>query len=193
MVVHDLNFARTRRGPHETYPPLVIDPDAVLTDSASLEGLQPVARRHSKLVEFVDGIQQPQLDERLPVETRIKALDALPLEQSLSVAIGEGDDHAVKVYREALLTPSVKLSSRCTHPPPTQHRQVHTPAPLAPMKSPIRPFRDGNGRITRVLWTVFLGRGGVLEPVSSSGGEWVGRNTDGYYAVVIGVGQGGWK
>ena len=69
MVVHDLNSARVRRGPHETYPPLVIDPDAVLTDSGSLERLQPVTRRHSKLVEFVDGIQQPQLDERLPVET----------------------------------------------------------------------------------------------------------------------------
>ena len=119
MVVHDLNFARTRRGPHETYPPLVIDPDAVLTDSVSPEGLQPVTRRHSKLVECLDGIQQPQLDERLPVETRIKALDALPLEQSLSVAIGEGDDHALKVYRGALLTPNVKLGSRC-NPPSTQ-------------------------------------------------------------------------
>jgi len=32
-------------------------PDAVLTDSGSPEGLQPVARRHSKLVEFLDGIQ----------------------------------------------------------------------------------------------------------------------------------------
>lgn len=119
MIVHDLNFARTRRGPHETYPPLVIDPDAVLTDSASPESLQPVARRHSKLVEFVDGIQQPQLDERLPVETRIKALDALSSEQSLSVAIGEGDDRALKVYREALLTPNVKLDSRCN--PPATH------------------------------------------------------------------------
>ena len=119
MVVHDLNFARARRGPHETYPPLVIDPDAVLTDSGSLERLQPVTRRDSKLVEFVDGIQQPQLDERLPVETRIKALDALPLEQSLSVAIGEGDDHALKVYRGALLTPNVKLGSRCN--PPATH------------------------------------------------------------------------
>lgn len=119
MVVHDLNFARARRGPHETYPPLVTDPDAVLTDSGSPEVFQPVARRHSKLVEFLDGIQQPQLDERLPVETRIKALDALPLEQSLSVAIGEGDDRALKVYRGALLTPNVKLDSRC-NPPSTQ-------------------------------------------------------------------------
>lgn len=119
MVVHDLNFARARRGPHETYPPLVIDPDAVLTDSGSPESLQPVARRHSKLVEFLDGIQQPQLDERLPVETRIKALDALSSEQSLSVAIGEGDDRALKVYREALLTPNVKLDSRCN--PPATH------------------------------------------------------------------------
>lgn len=53
------------------------------------------------------------------METRIKALDALPLEQSLSVAIGEGDDHALKVYRGALLTPNVKLDSHC-NPPATQ-------------------------------------------------------------------------
>ena len=47
--------------------------------------------------------------------------------------------------------------------------------------------------MARILWTVFLGRGGVLEPVFSSVGVWVGRNTDGYFAVVTGVGQGGWK
>lgn len=49
MVVHDLNSARARRGPHETYPPLAIDPDTVLTGLSSLARLQLAAGRHLKL------------------------------------------------------------------------------------------------------------------------------------------------
>lgn len=57
----------------------------------------------------------------------------------------------------------------------------------------VHPFRDGNGRMARILQTFILGRGGILEPEFSSIEEWLGRNTEDYYAVLAATGQGRWN
>jgi Fic family protein len=57
----------------------------------------------------------------------------------------------------------------------------------------IHPFKDGNGRMSRALQTLVMARGGVLSPVFCSIEEWLGRNTDAYYAVLAEVGQGRWN
>lgn len=57
----------------------------------------------------------------------------------------------------------------------------------------IHPFSDGNGRMARALQTFVLAREGVLEPVFASIEEWLGANTDQYYAVLAEVGQGKWN
>jgi hypothetical protein len=44
VVVDDLDLLRARLGPDEADPPLVVDADAVLTGTISLERFQPVAR-----------------------------------------------------------------------------------------------------------------------------------------------------
>ena len=56
----------------------------------------------------------------------------------------------------------------------------------------IHPFKDGNGRMSRALQTLVMARDGVLSPVFCSIEEWLGRNTDAYYAVLAEVGLGGW-
>ena len=56
----------------------------------------------------------------------------------------------------------------------------------------IHPFRDGNGRMSRAIQTLVLARNGVVSPVFCSIEEWLGRNTDAYYAVLGEVGKGGW-
>jgi Fic family protein len=56
----------------------------------------------------------------------------------------------------------------------------------------IHPFRDGNGRMGRCLQTLVLAREGVLEPQFCSIEEYLGRNTEEYYAVLRHVGQGAW-
>jgi Fic family protein len=56
----------------------------------------------------------------------------------------------------------------------------------------IHPFKDGNGRMARALQTLVMARNGVLSPVFCSIEEWLGRNTDAYYAVLGEVGQGAW-
>ena len=57
----------------------------------------------------------------------------------------------------------------------------------------IHPFRDGNGRMARVLQALVLAREGMLEPAFVSIEEYLGRNTDAYYAVLAEVGGGGWQ
>ena len=56
----------------------------------------------------------------------------------------------------------------------------------------IHPFKDGNGRMARALQTLVMARDGVLAPTFSSIEEWLGRNTDAYYAILSQVGQGSW-
>ncbi len=57
----------------------------------------------------------------------------------------------------------------------------------------IHPFSDGNGRMARCLQTLVLARDRVVAPVFSSIEEFLGRNTDAYYAVLADVGAGSWN
>ena len=56
----------------------------------------------------------------------------------------------------------------------------------------IHPYSDGNGRMARALQTLMLAREGILDPTFSSIEEYLGHNTQGYYAVLGEVGQGQW-
>lgn len=56
----------------------------------------------------------------------------------------------------------------------------------------IHPFSDGNGRMARALQTLVLAREGLLDPTFSSIEEYLGQNTQDYYAVLAEVGQGRW-
>lgn len=57
----------------------------------------------------------------------------------------------------------------------------------------IHPFRDGNGRMSRCLQTLVLGRDQILAPELCSIEEYLGRNTDSYYRVLAQVGRGRWR
>ena len=57
----------------------------------------------------------------------------------------------------------------------------------------IHPFRDGNGRMSRALQTLVLTRNDVVSPIFCSIEEWLGRNTDAYYAILGEVGKGAWQ
>jgi Fic family protein len=54
----------------------------------------------------------------------------------------------------------------------------------------VHPFRDGNGRIARIVQSLVLAREGLLSPEFSSIEEYLGRNTPAYYAALRDV-QGG--
>ena len=77
------------------------------------------------------------------------------------------------------------------------HASVESSTVLAAMAhlnlAMIHPFRDGNGRMSRALQTLVLTRNNVVSPVFCSIEEWLGRNTDAYYAVLGDVGKGKWN
>lgn len=54
----------------------------------------------------------------------------------------------------------------------------------------VHPFREGNGRISRIVQSLVLAREGLLTPEFSSIEEFLGRNTTQYYSVLQAV-QGG--
>jgi hypothetical protein len=55
VVVNDLHLLRSGVGPHEADPPLVVDPDAVLSDPIALGGLKPVSGRDAEVFERLRG------------------------------------------------------------------------------------------------------------------------------------------
>lgn len=57
----------------------------------------------------------------------------------------------------------------------------------------IHPFKDGNGRMARALQTLVLSREGILSPTFCSIEEWLGSNTERYYAILEATGQGKWQ
>lgn len=56
----------------------------------------------------------------------------------------------------------------------------------------IHPFRDGNGRMARILQSLVLAREGILAPEFASIEEYLGRNTQAYYDVLAETGGGTW-
>jgi Fic family protein len=57
----------------------------------------------------------------------------------------------------------------------------------------IHPFRDGNGRMARILQSLVLAHEGILAPEFASIEEYLGRRTDDYYDVLAEVGGGRWQ
>jgi Fic family protein len=57
----------------------------------------------------------------------------------------------------------------------------------------IHPFLDGNGRMARCLQTLVLAREGILEPQFCIIEEYLGANTQEYYAVLAQTAQGAWS
>ena len=51
MIVNDLHLLWSSVRPREADPPLVVDSDAVLTDSTALERFEPVAWWNPKIIE----------------------------------------------------------------------------------------------------------------------------------------------
>jgi hypothetical protein len=56
----------------------------------------------------------------------------------------------------------------------------------------IHPYRDGNGRMARILQSLVLSQDGILAAEFSSIEEYLGKNTQDYYDVLAEVGAGAW-
>jgi Fic family protein len=57
----------------------------------------------------------------------------------------------------------------------------------------VHPFRDGNGRMARILQSLVLSQEGILAPEFAGIEEYLGRRTQDYYDVLARVGDGRWQ
>lgn len=79
--------------------------------------------------------------------------------------------------------------------------QLNTPRVAEPMVDAamahlnlvnIHPFKDGNGRMSRILQTLVLARSGIVVPEFASIEEYLGEYTQGYYEILKDVGTQRW-
>jgi len=70
MVVNDFHLVRVCPFPAEAQTPLIIDPDAVLTGTGTLQGFQSVAWRGAKVVQPARLVQPQQLASGHPLNLR---------------------------------------------------------------------------------------------------------------------------
>ena len=93
MIVDDLDFVRGSILPDKAEPPLIVDPDAVLSDPVAFQGLQAIAWRHPEVVEPDRGVQHSQLAARHGQDVRGKALRCLTDENERRAFTPETFDH----------------------------------------------------------------------------------------------------
>ena len=94
MVIHDLHLEGVSITPDEADSILVIDADAVLSRPVSLEGLQSIARRYSKVLKVLRPVEHEELPQSYPVDASRKTPGPLSMEQPLGISRLEAPDHA---------------------------------------------------------------------------------------------------
>lgn len=97
MIVNDLHLLWSRVGPHEADPPLVIDPDAVLTDPIALKRFESIARRDAQILKKLRGPHLTKLAQRHRVDPGIDRWDAFTTPQTLGFLAPERPDHTTIV------------------------------------------------------------------------------------------------
>jgi hypothetical protein len=61
MIVDDLNVPGFAVPPNKTYPPLIVDANAVLPLAVAVQRLQTITRRHTQIVELFGRVDRKQL------------------------------------------------------------------------------------------------------------------------------------
>jgi hypothetical protein len=94
VIVDDLDVVGIAFPPPEADPPLIVDPDTVLTGSIAAKTFETVAGWHAKIVQLLGGVQHPKLSQGHPLDTRSESPGGSPVEQPLGVPITQALDHA---------------------------------------------------------------------------------------------------
>ena len=94
MIVNDLHLLWPSIRPHEADPPLVVDPDAVLPCSITLQSFEPVAGRDAKVIEHRRRTHLTKLAQCDPVDPWIDGPHTLATPQPFGLLVAERSDHA---------------------------------------------------------------------------------------------------
>lgn len=95
MIVRYLNLVRVSVSPSKAYPPLVVDPDAVLAGTISAKFLEPVTRRNSKIIELSARVDLDQLPPGRPLHFSGPTPHCMSSKDPLRILIGECLNHGL--------------------------------------------------------------------------------------------------
>jgi hypothetical protein len=104
VVVHYFDLVSAVVLPHKTNAPLIVDANAVLSSSITLQGFQVIARWHSQTDQFSCRMQLQQLAPSYALDV-VEPGYPLASKQSLGVGTNERMDHEAILFRD---TESVK-------------------------------------------------------------------------------------
>ena len=92
MIVHYLNFKRVAFNPAKADPPLVVDPNTVLTSPIAGQAFQPIPRNRSQVGNGCHRVNVIELPFRHHRDT-LKLPAELAAEDLLSFLVPERPDH----------------------------------------------------------------------------------------------------
>lgn len=93
MIIDDFNFVSVPISPPKTNSPPVIDSNAVLASTITLECFQPIPGRHAEVIKTLGRVQLNKLPQHHPVKIRRKAAARCAGEETLGLAVGEASNH----------------------------------------------------------------------------------------------------
>ncbi len=109
MVVRDLDVERVAVFPAKTHPVLIVDADAVLSQSISFQCLETVCWWRREIAKFGGAVDLDQPPERNAFDALQSRHSVLP-EEFLGVLIAKRPDHTDSIARVALYASDITLA-----------------------------------------------------------------------------------
>ena len=101
MIIDDLDPFRRACAPEEADPPLIVDPDTMLTLPVAAQSLKPVSWNCRHVLQLLRVVQHPQL----PPGYRFNVAESaalLAVKKLLGLLAGEGSYHTDSISRRPL-------------------------------------------------------------------------------------------
>jgi hypothetical protein len=99
VVVHDFNFPCCTVAPLEAEPPLIVNADAMLAASATVQGFQAIAWRDAKIINFLCRIDGKKFGSRTALDLVRNVSNRVAREKRNRTFVGEALDHGNTAYR----------------------------------------------------------------------------------------------
>jgi hypothetical protein len=158
VVVADLNVVRISVRPAKANPPLLVDPNAVLTGPITKEPLQPIPWWNPEVIQAICTVQQQQLPVGSPLHVRRQSPRPFALEYLTRLGVSEAPDH-----RPRVASPLVTSSVNIARAQPNKALQL-TSASAAALSSAARCSLRSRGGWRHLA----AGLGGLPSPVSGA-------------------------
>jgi hypothetical protein len=107
VVINNFDLVCISTAPHETDPPLIVDANAVLTLSSSVQRLQTVTRRSGQIAQLRCTIELPQFSTSHPFNCP-KAPAGYSLMQSACLGTTERLNHSLKYITYRMQRPALR-------------------------------------------------------------------------------------